>query len=55
MLFLNGFYVVGAEGKVEWFRWAWAPVAAEFTALPQTIAERAGRSLQRRGMRETDG
>ena len=29
MLFLDGVYVVGANGKVEWFRWVRAPTTAE--------------------------
>ena len=52
MLFLDGVYVVGANGKVEWFRWVRAPTTAEPT---QKIAERVGHFLQRQGLLERDG
>jgi hypothetical protein len=46
MLFLDGVYVVGANGEVEWFRWVRVPTTAELTELTHTIAERVGRFLQ---------
>ena len=55
MLFLDGVYVVGANGKVEWFRWVRAPTTAELTKLTHTIAERVGHFLQRQGLLECDG
>ena len=55
MLFLDGVYVVGANGKVEWFRWVRAQTTAELTELTHTIAERVGRFLQRQGLLECDG
>ena len=55
MLFLDGVYVVGADGTVEWFRWVSAPTTAELTELTHTIAERVGRFLQRQGLLECDG
>ena len=45
MLFLDGVYVVGADGTVERFRWVRAPTTAELTKLMHTIAERVGRFL----------
>ena len=55
MLFLDGVYVVGANGEVEWFRWVRVPTTAELTELTHTIAERVGRFLQRQGLLECDG
>jgi hypothetical protein len=55
MLFLDGVYVVGVNGKVKWFRWVRAPTTAELTELTHTIAERVGRFLQRQGLLECDG
>ena len=55
MLFLDGVYVVGANGKVEWFRWVRVPTTAELTELTHTIAERVGHFLQRQGLLERDG
>ncbi len=40
MLFLDGVYVVGANRKVEWFRWVRAPTTTKFAELTHTIAER---------------
>jgi hypothetical protein len=55
MLFLDGVYVVGANGKVAWFRWVKAPTTAELAELMHTIAERVGRFLQRQGLLECEG
>ena len=55
MLFLDGVYVVGARGTVEWFRWVRAPTTTEFAELTHTIAERVGHFLQRQGLLERDG
>jgi len=55
MLFLDGVYVVGADGTVEWFRWVKAPTTTELTELTHTIARRVGRFLQRQGLLECDG
>ena len=55
MLFLDGVYVVGADGTVEWFRWVKAPTTTELTELTHTIAQRVGRFLQRQGLLECDG
>ena len=55
MLFLDGVYVVGANGKAEWFRWVRAPTTTELAELTHTIAERVGRFLQRQGLLECDG
>ena len=55
MLFLDGVYVVGANGKVEWFRWVRAPTTTELAELTHTIAERVGHFLQRQGLLERDG
>jgi hypothetical protein len=55
MLFLDGVYVVGANGRVAWFRWVRAPTTAELAELTHTIAERVGRFLQRQGLLERDG
>jgi len=41
-LFLEGVYVVGARGTVEWFRSVRAPTTTELTELTHTIAERVG-------------
>jgi len=42
---LDGVYVVGADGTVEWFRWVRA----------RTIVQRVGRFVQRQGLLERDG
>ena len=55
MLFLDGVYVVGADGTVEWFRWVKAPTTTELTDLTHTIARRVGGFLQRQGLLECDG
>ena len=55
MLFLDGVYVMGPNGKVEWFRWVRAPTTTELTELTHTIAERVGHFLQRQGLLECDG
>ena len=55
MLFLDGVYVVGADGTVAWFRWVRAPTTAELAELTHTIAERVGRFLQRQGLLECEG
>ena len=55
MLFLDGVYVVGANGRVAWFRWVRAPTTAELAELTHTIAERVGRFLQRQGLLECEG
>ena len=55
MLFLDGVYVVGADGTVEWFRWVRAPSTTELTELTHAIAERVGHFLQRPGLLECDG
>ena len=54
MLFLDGVYVVGARGTVEWFRWVRAPTTTELAELTHTIAERVGHFLQRQGLLECD-
>ena len=55
LLFLDGVYVVGADGTVAWFRSVRAPTPAELTELTQTIAERVGHFLQRQGLLARDG
>ena len=55
MLFLDGVYVVGARGTVEWFRWVRAPTTTELAELTHTIAERVGHFLQHQGLLERDG
>jgi len=55
MLFLDGVYVIGADGTVERFRWVRAPTTAELTELTHTIAQRVGDFLQRHGRLERDG
>ena len=55
MLFLGGVYVVGANGKIEWFRWMRAPTTAELTEPSRTSAEGVGRFLAREGLLECDG
>jgi hypothetical protein len=54
MLFLDGVYVVGADGRLQRFRPVKAPTTAELTELTQTIAERVGCFLQRQGLLERD-
>jgi hypothetical protein len=54
MLFLDGVYVVGADGTLQRFRPVRAPTTAELTELTHTIAERVGRFLQRQGLLERD-
>jgi ribosomal protein S27E len=54
MLFLDGVYVMGPNGKVEWFRWVRAPTTTELAELTHTIAERVGHFLQRQGLLECD-
>ena len=46
MLFLDGVYVVGANGKVEWFRSVRAPTTTELAELTHTLAERVGRIIR---------
>ena len=55
MLFLDGVYVVGADGTVGRFRWVRAPTTTELTELTHTIALRVGGFLQRQGLLECDG
>jgi hypothetical protein len=54
MLFLDGVYVVGADGTLQRFRPVKAPTTAELTELTHTIAERVGCFLQRQGLLERD-
>jgi hypothetical protein len=54
MLFLDGIYVVGADGRLQRFRPVRAPTTAELTELTHTIAARVGRFLQRPGLTERD-
>jgi hypothetical protein len=54
MLFLDGVYVVGADGRLQRFRPVRAPSSAELSKLTQTIAERVGCFLQRQGLLERD-
>lgn len=53
MIFLDGVYMA-VEGAKPVFRQASAPTAAELTALVQQIAERIGKTLERRGLIEHD-
>ncbi len=55
MLFLDGVYVLGADGTAERFRWVRAPTTAELSELTHTIAQRVGHFLQRQGLLECDG
>jgi hypothetical protein len=55
MLLLDGVYVVGARGTVEWFRGVKAPATTELTELTHTIARRVGGFLQRQGLLACDG
>jgi hypothetical protein len=54
-LFLDGVYVVGADGTVERFRWVRAPTTIELSELTHTLAERVGGFGQRQGLLECDG
>jgi hypothetical protein len=54
-LFLDGVYVVGADGTVERFRWVRAPTTTELSELTHTLAERVGGFGQRQGLLECDG
>ena len=53
MLFLDGVYIDGADGRVR-FRWVKAPTTEELTQLVHTIAHRVGRYLERQGLLERD-
>ena len=53
MLFLDGVYVDGADGRVR-FRWVKAPSSQELTQLAHTLAHRVGRFLERQGLLERD-
>jgi hypothetical protein len=54
-LFLDGVYVLGADGTAARFRWVRAPTTAELSELTHTIAQRVGHFLQRQGLLECDG
>jgi hypothetical protein len=53
MLFLDGVYAEGADGRVR-FLWVKAPTSAELIQLAHTLAQRIGRYLERQGLLERD-
>jgi hypothetical protein len=55
MLFLDGVYIVVAQGTVGRSHWVKAPTTAELNGLMHAVAERVGRFLQRQGLLECDG
>ena len=54
MLFLDGVYTSGPNGRPMWFRQVKAPNREELTRLTHTIAQRVGRYLERQGLVERD-
>ena len=54
MLFLDGVYTGGSNGRLIWFRQVKAPNRAELTRLTHIIAHRVGRYLERQGLVERD-
>jgi len=54
MLFLDGVYTGGSNGRPMWFRQVKAPNRAELTRLTHIIAHRVGRYLERQGLVERD-
>jgi hypothetical protein len=54
MLFLDGIYIGGSNGRPIRFRPVEAANGAELTRLTHTIAQRVGRYLERQGLMERD-
>ena len=53
MLFLDGVYAEGADGRVR-FLWVKVPASAELIQLAHTLAQRIGRYLERQGLLDRD-